>query len=73
MTRPFEHEQVDEFTNNAPLCGFCTVYRAAVVIGPGDNLHWFCRDCLRRMRATLKAAEKALPPLPKQVVPREEP
>jgi len=24
-----------------------------------------CRDCLRRMRATLKAAEKALPVVPK--------
>lgn len=57
------HEQDVE----SPACDFCNVYVMDVTI---DNMFIICRICLRRLRATLKEAEKALPRLPKVERPR---
>lgn len=57
------------------LCIACRVYSAElVVLGcsfDGQALA-LCRVCLRRLRATLKAGYKDLPPLPKRVHPGNE-
>ena len=48
-------------------CSLCEVYSSDVEVTSPCNRFWFglCRICLRRMRATLKEAEKALPATPK--------
>ena len=63
-------------------CWFCRVYAGEVEVPirmwneDGDKLEEenlaLCRICLIRMRATLKAAEKALPKLPKVPRPKED-
>ncbi len=71
---------VQPFATTTPadhVCLACQVYRAEVVVldpstQPPDTdwtLLALCRVCLRRMRVTLKDAEKALPRLPKRVRP----
>ena len=72
--KPFAFEIVDpkEF-----LCsGIGCAYGAEVRILPlRADLYagmCYCRTCLRRMRATLKQAEKDLPQLPKVARPRAE-
>lgn len=55
-------------------CMLCRVYQAEVwfadVLEHPDFA--LCRICLRRLRKTLKEAEKALPPLPKVARPKED-
>ena len=65
-TQPFEF-RIDP--HDVTKCGICFVYQSEVYAAGALHL---CRTCLRRMRATLKAAEKALPPLPKRVRPDDE-
>lgn len=71
-TQPFEFHM--ERIGSRFSCSMCAVYEGEVAVHTlrVKRPLGFCRVCLRRMRATLKAAEKALPPLPKRTRPSEE-
>ena len=61
-TQPFEFHISPDSEGDKIGCSCCTVYRGEAFV-VSDRLRQpfgFCRICLRRMRATLKAAEKAL-------------
>jgi hypothetical protein len=73
--QPFTFVVLDDAASGE--CSGCLVYAPSIrveyrraVIDFNGTAH-YCRICLKRMRATLKAAEKALPPLPKRVRPTE--
>ena len=64
---PFQTQLLDD-SHSIP-CSGCRVYQAAVGLKDFAYPLTLCRVCLPRLRTTLKAAEKALPPLPKKVRP----
>ena len=70
-TQPFEFQVLD--LGEEKSCSVCFVYQPELEVLPSSTMFMLrlCRVCLRRMRATLKLAEKALPPLPKRVRPTE--
>jgi len=69
---PFEyHVRGKGDGQNVEACDACAVYVFDVRCSRegGYGFLYLCRACLRRLRATLKEAEKALPKLPKRVRP----
>ena len=71
--KPFEFHVAASHVGGEVCCSCCAVYRGEAFIAV-DRVRrplGFCRVCLRRMRATLKAAEKALPTLPRVPRPKE--
>ena len=74
-TKPFEHGVIAPDNSR---CDGCGVYQAEAWVkfdffnpSTQDCHIWLCRVCLRRLRAALKEAEKALPRRPGH--PRLEP
>jgi len=70
--QPFEYEVLARGRSEATRCIGCWTYESELFVNiqpRSAGYLYCCRSCLRRLRATLKEAEKELPKLPKRVRP----